>query len=68
MDREAWWATVPGVTNSRTQLSNYAHTALPGMYPWGLPPPWPQPASRPTIPFLGPCSSHFFYVQAVRPA
>ena len=25
MDREAWWATVPGVTKSRTQLSDWAH-------------------------------------------
>ena len=23
MDREAWWATVTGVTKSRTQLSNF---------------------------------------------
>ena len=26
MDREAWWATVNGVTKSQTQLSNLAHT------------------------------------------
>ena len=24
MDRGAWWATVPGVTKSRTQLSTHA--------------------------------------------
>ena len=26
MDREAWWATVRGVTKSRTQLSMHTHT------------------------------------------
>ena len=26
MDRGAWWATVHGVTKSRTRLSNWAHT------------------------------------------
>ena len=26
MDRGAWWATVHGVAESQTQLSNYAHT------------------------------------------
>ena len=25
MDRGAWWATVQGVTKSRTQLSNFTH-------------------------------------------
>ena len=25
MDREAWWATVPGVAKSRTQLSDRAY-------------------------------------------
>ena len=25
MDRGAWWATVHGVTKSRTQLSDYVH-------------------------------------------
>ena len=25
MDREAWWATVHGVTKSRTQLSNFTY-------------------------------------------
>ena len=25
MDRGAWWATVPGVEKSRTQLSDFAH-------------------------------------------
>ena len=26
MDRKAWWATVYGVTKSRTQLSTHTHT------------------------------------------
>ena len=26
MDRETWWATVHGVTNSQTRLSNWACT------------------------------------------
>ena len=26
MDREAWWATVPGVRKSQTRLNNWAHT------------------------------------------
>ena len=26
MDGEAWWATVHGVTNSRTRLSNFTFT------------------------------------------
>ena len=26
MDRGAWWATVHGVTKSRTRLSSYTHT------------------------------------------
>ena len=25
MEREAWWATVPGVTKSRTQLSDFTY-------------------------------------------
>ena len=29
MDREAWWATVHGVTKSRTQLSNFTFTFFP---------------------------------------
>ena len=29
MDREAWWATVPGVRKSRTRL-NWAHTEADG--------------------------------------
>ena len=28
MDREAWWATVHGVTKSQTQLSNFHFTSL----------------------------------------
>ena len=28
-DRGAWWATVHGVTKSRTQLSDWAHTGYP---------------------------------------
>ena len=28
MDRGAWWATVPGVTKSQTQLSDQAHTGI----------------------------------------
>ena len=28
MDRGAWWATVPGVTKSQTQLSNWAPTQV----------------------------------------
>ena len=32
MDRGAWWATVHGVTKSRTQLSNYTFTSPPT--PW----------------------------------
>ena len=27
MDREAWWATVHGVTKSRTQLSDFTFTS-----------------------------------------
>ena len=26
MDREAWWATVYGVTKSRTRMSTYTYT------------------------------------------
>ena len=26
MDREAWWATVHGVTKSHTRLSDFTHT------------------------------------------
>ena len=26
IDREAWWATVPGLTKSQTRLSTHAHT------------------------------------------
>ena len=29
MDREAWWATVPGVTKSQTQLSDFTLTSSP---------------------------------------
>ena len=35
MDRGAWWATVHGVTKSRTQLSNLTHSTrlrVPGIY------------------------------------
>ena len=28
MDKEAWWATVNGVTNSRTQLSDFTFTSM----------------------------------------
>ena len=28
MDREAWWATVHGVTESRTQLSDFHETKI----------------------------------------
>ena len=28
MDREAWWATVHGVTESRTQLSNFTYLLM----------------------------------------
>ena len=30
MDRGAWWATVHGVTNSRTQLKNLKHFSQDG--------------------------------------
>ena len=30
MDREVWWATVHGVTQSWTQLSTHTHTQIHG--------------------------------------
>ena len=34
MDGGAWWATVPGVAKSRTQLSDFTSLCL--LWPWGL--------------------------------
>ena len=32
MDRGAWWATVPGVTKSQTQLSSHAGSVSIGLF------------------------------------
>ena len=39
MDRGAWWATVHGVAESRTRLTEQAHTCVPFPLCSSLPPP-----------------------------